>query len=112
MYKIMNAKELTELISTTEVGKEVAFAYDWDESKPVYELEHRDVSCWYGFKKVKALDTVYVIMDYYGGGCDRCYNMLRNADPVYFGQTLLEFVTEYLKDWLQSDTVCVELEDD
>lgn len=108
MYKIMNAKELTELIATTEVGKEIAFAYDWDESKRVDELEHWDVYCWYGFKKVKALESVYVIMDYYGGGCDRCYNMLRND----YGSTLLEFVTEYLKDWVNSDTVCVELEDD
>lgn len=108
MYKIMNAKELTELIATTEVGKEISFAYEWDESRPVDELEHWDVSCWYGFKKVKALESVYVIMDYYGGGCDRCYNMLRND----YGSTLLEFVTEYLKYWVNSDTVCVELEED
>jgi hypothetical protein len=107
MYKIMNAEELTELIATTEVGKEISFAYDWDESKPVDELEDWEVSCWYGFKKVKAIDSIYVIMDYYGGGCDRCYNMLRND----YGATLLEFVTEYLNDWVHSDTVCVELDD-
>jgi hypothetical protein len=107
MYKIMNAEELTELIVTTEVGKEISFAYDWDESKPVDELEHWDVAGWYGFKKVKAIESVYVIMDYYGSGCGRCYNMLYDN-----GQTLLEFVTEYLKDWVNSDTVCVELEDE
>ena len=107
MYKIMNAEELTKLIATTEVGKEISFAYEWDESKQVEELEHWDVSCWYGFKKVKAIEGVYVIMDYYGGGCDACYNMLRDD----YGSTLLEFVTEYLNDWVNSDTVCVELED-
>ena len=108
MYKIMNAEQLTELIATTEVGKEISFAYEWDERKRVEELEHWDVSCWYGFKKVKALESVYLIMDYYGGGCDRCYNMLRND----YDQTLLEFVTEYLNDWVQSDTVCVEMVED
>ena len=108
MYKIMNAEQLTELIATTEVGKEISFAYDWDESKQVDELEYWDVYGWYGFKKVKALESIYVIMDYYGGGCDRCYNMLRHD----YGSTLLEFVTEYLNDWLQSETVCVELEDE
>ena len=107
MYKIMNAEELTKLIATTEVGKEISFAYDWDESKQVSELEHWDLAGWHGFKKVKALEAIYVIIDYYGGGCDRCYNMLRGD----YDKTLLEFVTEYLKDWLNSDTVCVELED-
>ncbi len=107
MYKIMNAEELTKLIATTEVGKEISFAYEWDESKQASELEHWDVSCWYGFKKVTALESVYVIFDYYGGGCDRCYNMLRDD----YGSTLLEFVTEYLNDWVRSDNVCVELED-
>ena len=108
MYKIMNAKELTELIATTEVGKEIAFAYDWDESKPIDELEHWDVAGWYGFKKVKAMESVYVIMDYYGGGCGRCYNMYRDD----YDKKLLDFVTEYLNDWVNSDTVCVELEDE
>lgn len=107
MYKIMNAEELTKLIATTEVGKEISFAYEWDERKTEDELEYWDVSCWYGFKKVNAFGGVYVIFDYYGGGCDRCYNMLRGD----YEQTLLEFVTEYLKDWVNSGTVCVELED-
>lgn len=108
MYKIMNAEELTKLIATTEVGKEISFAYDWDRGKTEDELEHWDVAGWYGFKKVKAMESVYVIMDYYGGGCHRCYNMFRDS----YEQTLLEFVTEYLKDWVNSDTVCVELEED
>lgn len=108
MYKIMNAKELAELIAATEVGKEISFAYDWDESKRVDELEYWELNGWYGFKKVKAIEGVYVIMDYYGGGCDRCHNMLRDD----CGSTLLEFVTEFLNDWVQSDTVCVELEDE
>lgn len=107
MYKIMDAEELTKLIATTEVGKEIAFAYEWDESKPVSELEHWDVSCWYGFKKVKAFGCVYVIFDYYGGGCDRCYNMFRGD----YDQTLREFVTEFLNDYVHSDTVCVELDE-
>ena len=107
MYKIMNAEQLTELIATTEVGKEISFAYDWDESKRVDELGPWDVAGWYGFKKVKAIESVYVIMDYYGGCEGRCYNMLYDRE-----KTLLEFVTEYLKDWVNSDTVCVELEED
>ena len=107
MYKIMNAEELTKLIATTEVGQEIAFAYEWDEGKTVDKLGPWDLAGWYGFKKVKAFEGIYVIIDYYGGGCDRCYNMLRGD----YDKTLLEFVTEYLKDWLNSDTVCVELED-
>jgi len=108
MYKIMNAEQLTELIATTEVGKEISFAYDWDESKPVEELGPWDLAGWYGFKKVKAMEGVYVIMDYYGGGCGRCYNMYRDD----YDKKLLDFVTEYLNDWVNSDTVCVELEDE
>lgn len=106
MYQIMNAEELTKLIATTEVGREISFAYEWDERKRADELEDWDVSCWYGFKKVKAIESVYVIMDYYGGCCGRCYNLLYDRE-----QTLLEFVTEFLNDYVHSDTVCVELED-
>ena len=105
MYKIMNAKELTELIAVTEIDKEISFVYEWDESKPVDELKTYDVSCWYGFKKVRAIESVYVIMDYYGGCCSRCYNMWYDRE-----QTLLQFVTEFLNDCVNSDTVCVELE--
>jgi hypothetical protein len=106
MYKIMNAKELTELIATTEVGKEISFAYEWDESKRVDELESYDVSCWYGFKKVRVLESIYLIMGYYTASEGRCYNMVCSYD-----KTLLQFVTEFLSDCVDSDTVCVELED-
>ena len=40
MYKIMNAEELTKLIATTEVGKEISFAYEWDERKREDELNN------------------------------------------------------------------------
>ena len=107
-YKKMTAMELVKLITQTPFDKEVAFAYGvYKEGILEGELTEDDLFGWYGFKKLKAIDSAFVVINRYGGDCLSAHEFVGSS----YGD-LEKFVFDYFDEQDFGEVIYVELEDE
>lgn len=96
-YKIVSVKELADFIFNMDIGEEVYFASDWDDSVPPENLNGSCCENWYGIKVVSAFDSVMAIFQYSGGG----QAFATDVD----GETIEEHILYYLRNFVNGTTV-------
>lgn len=105
-YKKMTAIELAELILETPFDKEIAFAYDvYKEGILDGELTEDDLFGWYGFKKLQAMGSMFIVINRYGGECLYCFEI------VDYEKGAEEHLLDYFDEHNLGEFVYVELED-
>lgn len=106
-YKKMTAIELAEFILKAPFEKEVAFAYDvYKENIQEEKLTEDDLFGWYGFKKFDAMDSMFVVINRYGGECLYCFEV------IDYEKGAEEHLLDYFDEHNFGEVVYVELEDD
>jgi hypothetical protein len=105
-YKKMNAIKLAELILEAPFDEEIAFAYDvYKEGILDGELTESDLLGWYGFKKLKAMDSMFIVINRYGGECLYCFEI------IDYEKGAEEHLLDYFDEHNLGEFVYVELED-